>query len=77
MPASKRAWRLFPPPGIEHQVEQLARRENRSLANMCVRLIGEALDNRRITSAAQNGEVKELVAMLTAPASVAPAEASC
>ena len=47
MPSQKRCWRLTPTPAIEYQVEALARKEGRSLANMMLKLLGEALDARR------------------------------
>jgi hypothetical protein len=74
MPASKISWRIFPPPGIPHLVRQLAIKENRSVANMVLRLAAEGLDSRRIANAAQNGEMQKLVAML-ATATAAPAKA--
>ena len=44
----KRCWRITPSPWLDTQVEALARRENRSTANMLFRLVSEALDARRV-----------------------------
>jgi hypothetical protein len=64
-------WRLNPPPGIHHQVRTLALREGRSVSNMLLRLVAEALDARKISDAAQNPEVLKFMQMITA-ASNAP-----
>ena len=76
MPAQKISWRLFPPEGIAHQVRQLSLKENRSIANMAIRLIAESLDNRRIAHAAQNSDVKRLVSLITARSEAVPADAA-
>jgi hypothetical protein len=76
MPTPKRSWRVIPGPGLEYAVEQLARREGRSLGNMCVKLISEAVDARKLAAKSQSPEVRALVAMLTTPANAAPADES-
>lgn len=57
---SKRCWRLTPTPAVEYQVEHLARRENRSLANMLNRLLVEALDARRTADTRVDALVKAI-----------------
>jgi hypothetical protein len=47
MPTDKRAVRLLLPPWIEQSVIDLARKEGRPIATLCVRLIEEALSHRR------------------------------
>jgi hypothetical protein len=74
MPTTKRCWRITPTAFVESQVEALAKREGRSLSNMMLKLLGEALEARRLASANQSGEVRKLVALLTAPA--APSSAA-
>jgi hypothetical protein len=44
----RRFLRLSPPPGLGYELDQLAKTEERSLANLCYRLLGEAIDNRRL-----------------------------
>jgi hypothetical protein len=39
-------WRLNPPPGIHARVKAMATEEGRSVANLLVRLVAEALDLR-------------------------------
>jgi hypothetical protein len=39
-------WRLNPPPGIHARVQNMAAKEGRSVANLLVRLVAEALDLR-------------------------------
>lgn len=65
MPTARRSLRLILEPGIEHQIEQLSKREGRSLAGICNRLLSEALSARRGASA----EIARLVESIKAPAS--------
>jgi hypothetical protein len=46
MPTSKPCWRIIPPPGIHARVQAMAAEEGRSVANLLVRLVAEALDLR-------------------------------
>jgi hypothetical protein len=39
-------WRLAPPPGIHSRVRAMATAEGRSVANLLIRLVAEALDQR-------------------------------
>jgi hypothetical protein len=43
----KRSWRVTPDLATEHAVEDMARRESRPVANMCLALIKAGLDQRR------------------------------
>ena len=64
-------WRISEPPAhVAHQVEALARRENRRLANMLLQLISEALEQRRHAEV-ETAEHRKLVAMIRAPADAA------
>jgi hypothetical protein len=54
-------------PGIEYGVGSLARKEGRSLSNMMVKLLGEALDARRLAVSASPDEVRKLFSILSAP----------
>ncbi len=72
MPSNKRCWRITPTPAVEYQVEALARRENRSLANMMLKLLTEALEQRR-QAQTRPADIDRLVALLKAPADTAPA----
>ena len=63
MPTDKRAVRLLLPPWVEQTVIDIARKEGRPIATLCVRLIEEALSARR---SAQNqiAEVSKLVSVI-------------
>jgi hypothetical protein len=50
MPEKRRTWRVIPSPSMEYEVEMMAKRENRSLANMLHVLIESALYQRRSAS---------------------------
>jgi hypothetical protein len=43
----KKCWRINPDPALEHAVESMARRENRSTSQMLFLLIRESVANRR------------------------------
>jgi hypothetical protein len=62
----ERNWRIRPTPAVEHAVEQIARKEGRSLSNTLHKLLTEAIDARRQLSSPT--EVERLVAILRAPA---------
>jgi len=47
----KRCWRINPDQALDYQVFSLARRESRSVSNMLVVLIREAIAARRFTNA--------------------------
>jgi hypothetical protein len=57
---SGKCWRINPPDGLHYQVEDMARREGRSVANLLVRLVNEAISARRQA----NNDTAALVAMI-------------
>lgn len=67
MPTRQRSWRINPTPWIEHQIESLSRREGRSLSNMMLKLLTEALEQRR-QAQTRPADIDRLVALLKAPA---------
>jgi hypothetical protein len=60
---SKTLWRVAPPPGIAHAVQEIAKKEQRSIANTITKLVGEALD-QRAHEAAIRGEKDAFVEKL-------------
>jgi CopG-like RHH_1 or ribbon-helix-helix domain, RHH_5 len=61
-------WRLNPPPGIHARVQEMATQEGRSVSNLLVRLVGEAL-TQRSRDAALRGEKDQLIELLRKQAS--------
>jgi hypothetical protein len=39
-------WRVAPLPGVAFAIQEIAKREQRSISNTVVKLVGEALDHR-------------------------------
>jgi hypothetical protein len=63
---SRTNWRVAPPPGIAFSVAEIAKREGRSVSNTITRLLGEAVDARRVADAQPNNlEVKRLLAIIS------------
>jgi hypothetical protein len=61
-----RQLRLILPPGINHAMRQLSLKEGRSESSMCVRLIAEGIDARRVAAASEpNEDLQRLVQVLT------------
>ena len=61
-------WRISEPPAhVAYAVESLARREGRPLANLLLKLINEALEQRR-QAQIESAEHRQFVALLTTPA---------
>jgi hypothetical protein len=63
MPTDKRAVRLLLPPWVEQTVIDIAKKEGRPIATLCVRLIEESLSARR-SAQHQIGEVQRLVSVI-------------
>jgi hypothetical protein len=74
----RRFLRLSPPPGLAYELDQLAKTEGRSLANLCYRLLGEAIDNRRLAHKhSSSDDIKRLIAMIAeADKGTVPADAA-
>jgi hypothetical protein len=70
---AKRAalWRVAAPPGIAFAIQEIAKREHRSISNAVIKLVGEAIDARRIFEQQPSDDVKKLLALLTAAKSAA------
>lgn len=64
MPTTTRNWRIRPAPAVEYAVEQIARREGRTLSNTLHKLLSEAIAVRRRIEA-QQPEVARLAAIIT------------
>jgi hypothetical protein len=64
-------WRVAAPPGIAFAIQEIAKREHRSISNAVIKLVGEAIDARRIFEQQPSDDVKKLLALLTAAKSAA------
>jgi hypothetical protein len=67
-------WRVTALPGIHHQVLEICRKENRSVANCVSTLVAEAIDTRRRANM-QTDDVKKLVSILKGAIAQEPADA--
>ena len=52
MPTSKPCWRIIPPPHMKQSIEAVAKKEGRSIAQVCLRMIAESRADRRALDAA-------------------------
>ena len=68
-------WRVAAPPGIAHAIQEIAKREQRSIANTVLRLVGEAVDARRILEQRPSEDLIKLLSLLAAAKSSEPADA--
>jgi hypothetical protein len=59
-------WRVAAPPGIAHAIQEIAKREQRSIANTVLKLVGEAVGARRVFEKQPSDDLKKLLALLTA-----------
>ncbi len=64
MPTSPRNWRIRPTPAVEYAVEQIARREGRTLSNTLHKLLSEAISARRAIEE-RMPEVAKLAAIIS------------
>jgi hypothetical protein len=51
MPTSKPCWRIIPPPHMKQSIEAVAKKEGRSIAQVCLRMIAESQDRRALDAA--------------------------
>jgi hypothetical protein len=68
-------WRVAAPPGIAFAIQEIAKREQRSISNTVIKLVGEAVDARRIFEQQPSEDVKKLLSLLIT-AKTEPADAA-
>jgi hypothetical protein len=60
-------WRFTPDPATAHAINQLAKREGRSIANMILMLVRESIGNRRSAEMSVDRLVNTLKGIATEP----------